>query len=156
MSSKRFAAPLRLEPRPSRWLLAVLLIDHLGAVAALWPLSLLPTPLRVLLTLLILLSLIWTLRRQGWLGSVPAIRRLTWQADGDWLLESGRGENLEAGLLPSSYVHPWLVVLNLHVEGERLTRSLTLWRDSLDPQSFRQLRARLKLEGTGYLTKEQQ
>jgi toxin CptA len=70
----------------------------------------------------------------------------TWQQDGDWVLTLASGREVPARLLPSSYVSPALVVLNLRVDWW-LVRSLVLPRDALDADLHRRLRARLRLAG---------
>jgi toxin CptA len=149
MSSPKFATPLRLEPRLSRRLLLLVGFTHVGALGVVLSLREMPAYLQLFLVSGIVLSLWHTARQQGWLQQPAAIRCLTWQADGDWLLETGAGETLAAQLLPSSYVHPWLVVLNLRLEDRRWPRSLVLLRDSLDETTFRRLRVRLAVEGCG-------
>ena len=149
MSSPRSAAPLDLEPRFSRRLFWSAIFAHSGAITCAILLDAAPTWARLLLVSAVLLSLWLTARQQGWLKQPAAIRRATWQANGDWLVETGKGEVLEARLLPTSYSHPWLVVLNLRLEGRRLPRSLVLLRDSLDETTSRRLRVRLEVEGCG-------
>ena len=146
MSSPKYATPLVLEPRPSRWLLSLMLFAHGGAIAVLLALDEWPWPVRLLLVVAVLVSLWFTLGRLGWWQSPTRIRRLIWQTENEWRLELCDGEILTARLRPSSFMHPWLVVLNLRVEGQRLPRSLVLARDSLDAMTFRQLRVRLTIE----------
>lgn len=149
MSSPRSAAPFDLEPRFSRRLFWSAILAHSGAIVCAILLDAIPVWTRLLLVSAMLLSLWHTAHQQGWLQQTAAIRRATWQANGDWFVETGKGELLEARLLPSSYSHPWLVVLNLRLEGRRLPRSLVLMRDSLDETTFRRLRVRLEVDGCG-------
>ena len=146
MSSPKYATPLILEPRSSRWLLLLMLFSHGGAIAVLLVLAEWPWPARLWLLMAVLVSLWFTLGGLGWRRSPTHIRRLTWQAGNEWRVELCNGELLMARLRPSSFMHPWLVVLNLRVEGQRLPRSLVLARDSLDATTFRQLRVRLTTE----------
>ena len=143
MSSSAYATPLVLEPRPSRQLLSLALLVHAGALALLPVLAAIPWPLRLLLAGLVVGSLWFELGRLGWRRDARRIRRLSWGADNDWRLELANGEELDARLLPSSFVHPRLVVLHLRVEGRRPARTLALMPDSLDAQSLRRLRVRL-------------
>ncbi len=146
MSSPKYATPLILEPRPSRWLLLLMLFAHGGAVAVLLVLDEWSWPIRLFLAVAVLVSLWFSLGRLGWWQSPTRIRRLIWQTGNEWRLALSNGEILTARLRPSSFMHPWLVVLNLCVEGQRLPRSLVLARDSLDATTFRQLRVRLTTE----------
>ena len=146
MSSPKYATPLILEPRPSRWLLILMLFAHGGAIAVLLALVEWPWPVRLLLVVMVLASLWFTMGKQGWRQSPTRIRHLIWQTENEWRLALCNGEILTARLRPSSFMHPWLVVLNLRVEGRWLPRSLVLARDSLDATTFRQLRVRLATE----------
>lgn len=146
MSSPKYATPLTLEPRPSRILLSLMLFAHGGAVAVLLALDEWPWPVRLLLVMVVLAGLWSALGKLGWRRSPTRIRRLVWQAENDWRVELGDGKMLTARLRPSSFVHPWLVVLNLRLEGRRLPYSLVLARDGLDATAFRRLRVRLATE----------
>jgi hypothetical protein len=74
-----------------------------------------------------------------------ALLNMVWTDEGDWTLINGEGHKLNAALLPSSYVHTHLVVLNFHIqEGGR--RTSILLRDSLDSKTFRDLLVRMRLE----------
>ncbi|NOX75942.1 MAG: hypothetical protein GXP17_04880 [Gammaproteobacteria bacterium] len=140
MSSKKSVSPLTFTPEPSRVLMLILLVSHLGGAALLWPLDL-SAAVKALLVALLLMSLIASWPRRGKGG----LQRLTWQADGDWLLQAHGGDDIEATLLPGSYRHPWLVVLNFQLEGSRRRRSVVLFADALEPEMHRKLRVRLGL-----------
>lgn len=146
MSSTRYVSPLTLKPRPSRILSALLLLSHGGALLLLLPLVL-PPAVKLAFASVLALSL-W----QGWhrlAGRVRAgnIHSLVWKSDGDWLLITAAGEQLDAELQASSYVHPCLVVLNFRLPGRHRSRSLALFPDALDSEIFRQLRVRLGVMG---------
>ncbi len=146
MSSPRYATPLVLEPRPSRWLLSLMLFTHGGAMAVLLALGEMPWPVRLLLVMAVIAGLWFALGGLGWRRSPACVRRLVWQTENHWRVELCSGETVAARLRPSSFLHPWLVVLSLRVEGRWLPRSLVLARDSLDATTFRQLRVRLTTE----------
>ena len=74
------------------------------------------------------------------------VETLTWEEACEWVLELRDGTQYETQLLPSSYVSPWLVVLNFDKTTYSKIRLVTLFRDALDPESFRRLRARLGAE----------
>lgn len=74
-----------------------------------------------------------------------APRRIVCQGDGQWQLQDKHGEMLPARLLPSSYLHPKLVILNFALEQSPCRRNLVLCPDSLDAQTLRQLRAKLRI-----------
>lgn len=126
--------------------MALLVVGHLGAIAVLFPLDLsLPVKLIIGAVLVVSLVVAW-LKQPGQVGE-GGVQVLTWQADGEWLLETRDGQQLKASLHESTYVHPWLVVLNFRQEGKRGLLSFTLAPDALDPETFRELRVRLKVAG---------
>ena len=151
MSSNRSAnrpitEPLVIEPQSSRLLLAGLLVLHLGTMLIVFLLNGLPWPGRLFLLGLVVLSGRYYWKQVIQRQPPKSIKRLTWRADGEWLLERVTGEKLTAELLPNAYVHPWLVTLALRdgASGEKIR--LALFRDALDAELFRRLRVRLRLE----------
>ena len=147
MSSTKYAQPLRLIPKPSRILIALLTVGHLGAVAVLIPLDL-SLFIKLGIAAVLLVSLIIALRKQPGRTGEGGVQALTWKADGDWVLETAEGESLSARLHESTYVHPWLVVLNFRQENKRGLLSFALAPDALDHEIFRELRVRLKVAGS--------
>lgn len=146
MSSTKFAQPLRLQPKPSRILIALLTVGHLGAIAVLFPLDLLLL-VKLGIAAVLIVSLVVALRKQPGRVGEGGVQTLIWKADGDWVLETTEGELLNAPLHESTYVHPWLVVLNFRQENKRGLLSFTLAPDALDGETFRELRVRLKVAG---------
>lgn len=78
------------------------------------------------------------LRRAPW-----AVTGALWEPDGTWTLTLASGREVEARLLPSTFVTNALIVLNLRC-GRWRTCTLVLPGDSLDPDLLRRLRARLR------------
>ena len=74
-----------------------------------------------------------------------SVRRIIWQADGAWFLEDESGVVREAQLRPSSYVHPRLVILGFDFVRSKGRRHLVLCPDSMDMDTLRRLRARLRI-----------
>jgi toxin CptA len=147
MSSTKYAQPLRLTPKSSRILMTLLTIGHLGAAAVLIPLDLsLLIKLAIGAALLVSLFVAW--RKQPGRVGEGDVQTLTWQTDGEWLLETVDGKQFPASLHESTYVHPWLVVLNFRREDDRRMLSFTLPPDALDAETFRELRVRLKVAGS--------
>lgn len=91
----------------------------------------------------LLISMVITLQR----GGVGAIKSLTWKNEAEWVIEFKNGIQYESQLLPSSFVSPWLVVLNFKRVSGHPRLSVTLFRDALDGESFRRLRVRVGIEG---------
>lgn len=146
MSSTKYVQPLRLNPKPSRILITLLTVGHLGAVAVLFPLDL-PLVIKITAAVVLLVSLIIAVRKQPGRTGEGGVQTLIWKADGDWVLGTAEGESLNATLHESTYVHPWLVVLNFRQENKRGLLSFTLAPDTLDRETFRELRVRLKVSG---------
>jgi toxin CptA len=141
MSSPKYASPLYLKPETSRIFVALFLTGHLGAMASVLLLNF-SWELKAALLIILAISLVVVLRGRG-IGNVSS---LTWKDGGEWALKLDNGTEYETQLLPSSYVNPWLVVLNFHKAENNRGRSVTLFRDALDPESFRRLRVRLGVE----------
>jgi toxin CptA len=128
--------------RPSRYLAAILSIAHGAALVALFPLDL-PVWTKAGLAFLVLLSLGYHLWRDAWLSASSAIVSLV--LDGDMIMLVSRGgEQLAGRMLRDTLVTPFLAVLNVMPEGARFSRSMVILPDSLDAESFRQLRVWLK------------
>ncbi len=144
MSSQKSAAALDLRPRPSRRLARILLGFH--ALAAVAMIGGMPNRWAQGLALLLIA---FSAYRSHYVHILhrdrSGIRRALWQADGRWFLEDNAGVMAEARLLPSSYLHPRLVILNFELAHSRARRNLILLPDSLDFQTLRQLRARLRV-----------
>ncbi|HEC18107.1 MAG TPA: hypothetical protein ENI97_02050 [Gammaproteobacteria bacterium] len=103
--------------------------------------------IKLIIALFLLISLVVAWKKQpGHIGEA-GVKTLVWQPDGSWLLESEDGQVFNAHLHESTYVHPWLVVLNFRVPGKRGLLSFPLAPDALDGETFRALRTRLKVSG---------
>ncbi|HXG28862.1 MAG TPA: protein YgfX [Nevskiales bacterium] len=147
-STADLTGSLDFRPRASRLLARFLIGVH--ALAALAVLLWVPGRGMVAALLgLVALSFIRNYRRHVLHRGKYAPRRVICQADGRWLLQDHRGKMQEARLLPSSYLHPRLVILNFALQQRPRRRNLVLCPDSLDAQTLRQLRARLRLAAQG-------
>ena len=141
MSSPKYASPLVLKPETSRIFIGLFAVAHLGAMAVVFPLDF-SLEIKAGLMMLLIVSMFVVLRGKG----LANVETLTWKDAGEWVLEFNDGTRYETRLLPSSYVSTWLVVLNFDKAENQRTRSVTLFRDALDPDTFRRLRVRLGLE----------
>lgn len=145
MSLNYSEAPIELKPRPSAWLAWILAGFH--ALVAIVVLIAVPfKPAAAALVLLTTLSWFRSHRLHIRHEGRRAVRRLVWQADGSWLLEDTGRQMHAAQLLPSSYLHPRLVLLNFRLEDSGRRRNVLLLTDSLDPECLRRLRVRLRVE----------
>ena len=142
MSSPKYASPLILKPKTSRFFIGLFTIAHLGAMAILLPLNF-SLGIKISLLILVVVSMIIVLRGKG-LANVDS---MTWKESGEWVLGFHDGAQIETYMLPSSYVNTWLVVLNFSKTENHRARSVTLFRDALDQESFRRLRVRLSVDG---------
>jgi toxin CptA len=142
--ARRTPAPVWFQTRPSRRLIAYLLVAHaLGATGLL--LAELALPLRAGLTL----TLLFSLARQLWVHAArrgaAAVRAVHWQADGHWRVLDGRGLAQTYETCQVVLAAPELVLVQLRGRAGR--RRLLLAADSADAQSLRLLRVRLRRQG---------
>ena len=128
--------------QPSIYLTIALVASHGVALAILAPLAL-PLWSRTLLASLVLVSLLYHLWHDAWLLALSSNKTLL--LDGDMILLVARnGDQVTARVLADSLVTPFITVLNLLPQGSYLARSVIILPDSLDAESFRQLRVRLR------------
>jgi len=137
--------PLRLRPDPSPALAVFLSATHGAAVAAVWVLQL-DLVWRLGLSLLVLASLAWAFCVHVFFLAPWAIRELTWEGDGRWLLTLASGRQFRSELLRPTFVNRWLVVLNFRC-GRVRSCSMVLVAGSMDADLLRRLRVRLRLAG---------
>jgi toxin CptA len=142
MSSPPFDATIDLALRPSLRALTWLLWIHTAALAL--ALAALPQgPAMAGIAAAVALSWLWTRRHPAFGHGPRALTRLTWHAEGSWLVHDANVGH-EAELLGSSLVHDRLLVLNFRLKSGG-TRSRALLGDETDAESLRRLRARLAL-----------
>lgn len=133
MLSNAFAAPLRLELKPSyqrrywRWFTHLVVLATLPLLQSVW--------LMAGIAALILLSLYRT-RTESKLV-------LLWHADGHWtLFEDGTAS--PASLTGTAFVQSWLVILPLSVGSSAALRYIPVFPDMLSAETFRRLRVGLR------------
>ena len=128
--------------QPSRYLAATLMVAHGAALAALFPLAF-PAWAKSALVFVILFSLWYHLRRDAWLSAPSSSKALMLESEQVVLTTHG-GEPFAGQVLRDSMVTPPITVLNILPQGARFARSVVILPDSLDAESFRQLRVWLK------------
>lgn len=116
---------------------------HVFAGAMLW-LSLLPLWLVLPATPALAGSLAFYLRRECLRRSKAAIVSVTLHPDCRCEFETKDGRRHEAALLGTSFVAPYLTVLNLQPSDSRLGRHVVIFPDAVDGERFRKLRVLLK------------
>jgi toxin CptA len=146
MSSSSFGATVDLTLQPSVRGLQALFFLHGIPVAAL-PFAMAPGVPMVLLLAGFAASWIW-LRRHRALGFGPrALTRLVWHATGGWTVYNAAGTHADAELLPNSFRHAAILVLNFRLpDGSKRTRILL--GDEAPVEALRRLRARLATQET--------
>lgn len=118
----------------------LLVLMHAGALGLTF---MLPLPWAVALWLMIVASLGWSLSRA--LLKRGAIVELIEEVAGEWTLCDAAGNTMGVRLLPGSYLHPQLVVLNFARLDKRWRRyRVVILGDMLNADSFRHLRVRLR------------
>lgn len=143
MSSKGYAAPLRLEVGPNR---SLRILVALFVLAGTLVLIRLPVPLPFAVTAAILYL---GLARREWcrraeLGGVPV--SLLWDHEQRWWW-SRDGESLELLLQGESFLSPVLVALNFRsIGGGHRRHAVVLTPAALGRETFRRLLVRLRLE----------
>lgn len=127
----------------SRRLIVALAAVHGFATAMLW---LTPVPWWLFLAALPLLagSLVFYVRREALRRSPSSIVALSLYPDCRCEFQTRDGNEHKAELLGSSFVAPYLTVLNLKPEGGFLARHAVLLPDNIDAEIFRKLRVLLK------------
>lgn len=147
------SALLILRLKPSRRLAVALGLAHFTATGLLWPLTL-PAMIKLAGSVLLTASLIFYVRRYAWLtspGSVTGLE-LGLETSGGMIctLETRCGKRTACTLLGSSFVAPYLTVLELkplkQPESWRrpFARSVVILPDGVDADEFRRLRVLLR------------
>ena len=153
MSSEKYASPLRFQVAPSRILICSVIALHVSATGIL-AFTDIPWAVFLLFTCAIVFSLWLFLMVNGIVPAVdfierrlPQMRSVVWENNNNWTLTTTKGAELQAKLLPTSFVHPLLTIVNLkltHKPWYSGYRSLILMKDNLDAEIFRRLRVRLR------------
>lgn len=145
MEPKSTKPPIHIGIRPSRILGLVVLSIHAAALTVIPPLAAPPAG-KLLLSLAIIASLAQNLYHYVFLRSPRSIVQMVWEADGEWSLMQRDGRVLEALLLPSTFVHHHLVVLNFRLQSQRRQPSVVLFDDAVGRSTLRRLRVRLRTD----------
>lgn len=144
MSSKKYAQPLHLEPRTSIQLSVALLLLHGLGLLVVMNLNM-PIWASMLVSAAILLNFYTTFSTHVLGRGKLAILSLVWEDEGEWKLMMSDAEQFIARLLPNSYVHTRLIVLNFRLENGGRRTSILL-PDSLDKTTYRKLLVRMRME----------
>ena len=88
-------------------------------------------------------SLARALPRHAWLRSADAITAIELDDD-DAVVHRHDGRSEHARLLASTYVSPYLTVLNLRIAGNIFAQHVIVVPDNVEPDAFRRLRLWLR------------
>ena len=141
MSTDFFALPLRIAVKPPNWIVAIITINHLGALGILF-IAFIPPGVKWLLSLLVIVSLLYFLGFFVFRRMPDSIVEVILDQKDEWQLCKRDGSVSYAILLPASFVHPALVVLTFK-QGYR-RRYVMIGPAGLSENIFRRLRVRLK------------
>jgi toxin CptA len=145
-SSEKFAVPFRINLKTSFILNGALLLMYLGAAYWLWVFDL-NLAIKLALLAALMVGFIYHTRRYLLKTGKRSVANLVWLEQDHWQLETTRGETVDANLLGSSFVNPWLVVLNFKPETGGRMWPVVILPDSVDSTTFRRLSVKLRLFG---------
>ena len=130
--------PITIGLHRSRFIVAFVFV-----VALLASLAILAFPRQVIIQAMLLLA-VWGFALQAWHRSSPIFSAIRLASDGLISVRClGDDEFSVVELLPGATVHPWLTVLRLKTEENRIL-PLILTTDSLAADDFRRLRVFLR------------
>lgn len=147
--------------KPSRRLAVMLSFAHFAAIGLLWPL-ILPVSAKLAGSAMLIVSLVFYLRRYALLRSPDSVMNIELSEEMICTLETQRGDRIVCTLLGSSFVAPYLTLLELKPlkcqEPTKLpppstcprrrrrlfARSVVILPDGIDAEQFRQLRVLLR------------
>jgi hypothetical protein len=140
----RSESNLILNIKVSRFLAGILLFVHLGgmlillAVPVAWLVRLIPW---TLIGMSLYRSLLNYACRQG----PTAIETIEMDSEGVVSVRFAGKDAWHVCQIASRFVHPWLTLLSLNIEGRRWPVSLAIAADAVEPEAFRRWRVALKL-----------
>lgn len=133
---------LHLELRPSRWLIAYILLAHGLGLGLVWAPSL-AWPLTLTLSALVVLSLWHNLTLYGWRKHPRAVAAIRLHAD--FSVEAQvAGQWQSCVLAASSYVGTYLLILQLRSSAWYWPCTVIVLPDNLDADLFRRVRIWLR------------
>ncbi|MEQ1813124.1 MAG: protein YgfX [Candidatus Nitrotoga sp.] len=128
--------------RPSKYL-AGGVVAALGAVFVLLFLMPLPWWVKLVASAAVLISAVYYLRHDAYLSMQTSNARLQIDA-GQVTITRRNGQSWSGLVLHDSFIAPQMVILNVLPEGAYFSRSVIILTDSLEQDSFRQLRVLMK------------
>ena len=139
---------LRLQLKSSMQMALVLTLGYFLAAACLfW--APMPRWLMIVLLAALALNLLFLLRHQAWRAWPFSINALQFERDGLVIAQYRNGQLLQARVLASSFVAPYLTIVLLQPAGAWWVRSVVVVPDCLPAETFRRLRIWLKWRAGG-------
>lgn len=142
MSSKEYAAPLRLRPGWPWRLFALMCFVGIGTLLLL---MVAPLPVPAVAASALWLGVWGGLAGWRYLGPGRIVEAV-WKGEGEWLLRQHSGREVSARLASDTFFRPWLVVLNFKAHFR--VPALVLFAGEPDERTHRRLRVRLRLYQT--------
>lgn len=134
---------LSIHRKPSNRLAAILSLAHLVTAGLLWILEL-PLDIKTIAAFALVFSLIYYLRQDVLLTANNAVVFFELTDEMECALITRSGELMVCSILGSTYVAPYLTVLNVQPVGKFFMRSVVILPDGIDAEEFRQLRVWLR------------
>jgi len=124
--------------------MGILLFVHVGGMILV---AMIPLAWAVRLGLWALLgwSLCRALRIHAWRNAASALVALELDHDGTAAVRFAGNEVWHETRIIAWFVHPWLTLVSLRVDGRKIPVSLAIAADAVEPEAFRRWRVRLKL-----------
>ena len=134
---------LTIHLQSSKAFAALLVFMHLLSLVLVW---FIPIPLwfKVLISPALLVSVAFHLKRDALLTSKDSIMALQVHSDCQCEIQNRAGQWKDVELLGTSFVAPYLTVLNFKIADTRMTKHIVIFPDAVDSEQFRQLRVLLK------------
>ncbi len=137
-------ALLTVHLKRSPQLITILSLAHFIAAFALYPLTAIPSAIKLVGVAMILISFNYYLKKDALLSARNAVVVFELSDGMQCTLKTQSGESIVCTIQSSTFVAPYLTVLNLKPENQFFTRSVVILPDSIDADVFRRLRVLLK------------
>jgi hypothetical protein len=105
-----------------------------------------PWVIRILIWLALGLSFIQIITIHAWRWSTSAVAVIEMDSESYVALRYVGEELWHPARITSRFIHPWLTVMSLRVEGRRWPVNVVIAVDAVEPEPFRRWRAALKLQ----------
>lgn len=129
--------------QPSYYLAILLCLAHAISGLALWPLAL-PLSVKAVIVVLLIVSLIYYVRKDALLTAQDAIVALTLTDEMLCTLTTRSGQTITCNLSAGTFITPYLTVINLQPVERFFMRSVVILIDNADAEDFRRLRIWLR------------